>query len=710
MPLAAQSLPELLRPFTWLQRFLKEELSPYPGRTEIVARMVLASTLVMVACMTFHIPYAAFGAIYALLITRESFRATVQLGVGILSYMAVSVSYILISVQFVISSPLLHFLWVLATFFVAFYVISTAANYSASASFAVIVAVSVPLWDSHVSAETNVEKTLWLTLAVLFGIGITAAVELVFLRFRPGDEIVLPIGERLAAVESLMACYADGHATGDKIIQSVLRLAIRGTSDLRRTLWNSGYTPQYKAQMSSVVALVGRLVDVSATLTELGLRPTEADRKQLRSLAANLAILRGALVHRQIPMPLNSKLEGAASAGMPLLQEMTNTVTLIYQALADSNSEERDEPLTDGDAPTSKVFRADALANPKHIQFALKGCCAATACYILYTLIDWPGISTAVTTCLVTALSTIGTSRQKQVLRFGGAIVGGFLIGTGSQIFILPYVDSIVGFTVFFIVVVALASWFMTSSPRLSYFGLQIASAFCLLNLQEFAFQTSLSIARDRVVGILLGLFMMWLVFDRLWSAPAAVQMKKNFIFVLRLLAQFEREPLSKDLRVASDRSYSLRETISNTFDQVRALGDAVLFEFGPSRQECLSLRSQVISLQSRLRVLFVMRLALWKYRAQLPGFELPGDALSAQHAFDNRLAQKFDDLADKMEGKALARDATLRDSVDQFERRIRTCYSEEPNRVLRAHLETFLYLYRETDKLLRFLEIGIAV
>ena len=104
MALVAQSLPELLRPLTWLQRFLKEELAPYSGRKEIVARMVIASTLVMVVCMTYRIPYAAFGAIYALLITRETFRATAQLGAGILSYMAVSVSYILISVQLVISS------------------------------------------------------------------------------------------------------------------------------------------------------------------------------------------------------------------------------------------------------------------------------------------------------------------------------------------------------------------------------------------------------------------------------------------------------------------------------------------------------------------------------------------------------------------------------------------------------------------------------
>src|SRR5262249_52373163 len=145
----------------------------------------------------------------------------------------------------------------------------------------------------------------------------------------------------------------------------------------------------------------------------------------------------------------------------------------------------------------------------------------------------------AVTTCLLTALSTIGASHQKQILRITGAIAGGLLIGMGSQIFILPNLDSIAGFTVLFALVTGLSSWFLTSSPRLSYFGLQVALAFYLINLQEFKIQTSLEVARDRVIGIMLGLSMMWLVFDQLWGAPAAVEMKRSFISNLRLLAQF---------------------------------------------------------------------------------------------------------------------------------------------------------------------------
>ena len=78
MGTVAQRHPDRTRPLAWFWEFLKHELAPYPGRAVTVARMVLAATLVMIICKTFRIPYAFLGAIYALLISRESPRATLN--------------------------------------------------------------------------------------------------------------------------------------------------------------------------------------------------------------------------------------------------------------------------------------------------------------------------------------------------------------------------------------------------------------------------------------------------------------------------------------------------------------------------------------------------------------------------------------------------------------------------------------------------------
>ena len=72
MATITHNLPESPGPSVWFWEFLKEELAPYPGRAAVVARMVIAATIVMLITMTFRIPYGAYGALYTLTISRES--------------------------------------------------------------------------------------------------------------------------------------------------------------------------------------------------------------------------------------------------------------------------------------------------------------------------------------------------------------------------------------------------------------------------------------------------------------------------------------------------------------------------------------------------------------------------------------------------------------------------------------------------------------
>jgi multidrug resistance protein MdtO len=476
--------------------------------------MVIAATLVMVICMVFRIPYAFQGAIYALIVSRESSQATFKSAASILSLTGIGAAYLLASVWFVISIPTLHLLWVIASFFLGFYAISTLNNFAASSTFAIMICVGVPLWDRHVSAETNVEDTLWLCLASAIGVVVTMAIEILFSRIKPGEDIVAGVAERLAAVQNLLACFAENRPVDPLIQANVVSLAMVGTSMLRRILQRSAYAPNYAEQMGAVIALTGTLVDLAANLRS----PTHLsgdDREQIRLLAENVGSVRSALLAEGTPL-LNAfhVTQGNVLHAIPLVTEVEKTVRLINEVLIGAQSLSVFAPQPSSGDPTPMLFFVrDAFTNVQHIQFAVKGCLTASLCYILYNGLDWPGISTAVTTCFLTALSTVGSSRQKQVLRISGALVGGFLIAMGSQVFILPYLDSIVGFTILFVGVTAFASWFMTSSPRLSYFGVQIAVAFYLIHLNSFAIEPSLSIARDRVVGILLGLVMMWFVF-----------------------------------------------------------------------------------------------------------------------------------------------------------------------------------------------------
>jgi multidrug resistance protein MdtO len=63
MALLAQTAPPPPRSTAWFREFLRDELTPYPERAALVARMVLAATIVMLITMTFRMPYGAYASL-----------------------------------------------------------------------------------------------------------------------------------------------------------------------------------------------------------------------------------------------------------------------------------------------------------------------------------------------------------------------------------------------------------------------------------------------------------------------------------------------------------------------------------------------------------------------------------------------------------------------------------------------------------------------
>ena len=683
-PAAAQSRPG------WLWQYLHDEFEPYPGRVQLAGRMVLAATLVMLICEAYRVPYAFQGPILALLVSRENVQSTLKSVLTMYLGLTAGAIWVIATAPFFTIDPAPHFIWVGCTLFLVFFALSVVNSYVGVLLFGVVIGVGLPLWDRPVPAEVNVQDTLWLWWVGILGASVAFLVELVFARLAPGDNIIQPILRRLDAVEAVLRCFAEDRPLDHNAIRNIQRVAMLGTSLARRYAQRSGFNLPYVARASGVISLVGTLVDTTASLTELAVRPSDGERRRARELADSVARLRAELLARQTPVPIHFPDLGKDAPGLPLLRELEETVELIPQVFAASRAL-RDDPEAVAPSP-APLLAHDAFTNRAHLQFGVKGAVAATLCYVVYTSIAWPGLSTSVVTCIFTALTTIGASRQKQVLRILGAVIGGFIFGMGAQIFLLPYIDTIFGFTILFIVVTAVAVWITTSSPRLSYLGVQIALAFYLIHLQAYHFETSISIARDRVIGVLLGLSAMWLIFDKLWGHPASVDMRKTFIANLRLLAQLAREPDLGDRSDALRRIYALGQTINGNFDQVKSLGDGVLFEFGPSRAADLTLRARITQWQAKLRALFLIRGAMLRYLLAVPGFELPPEMEPAQKEFDRELSGTLDGMAEYLEGKP----APPVPHLNQALARVESEAAIYPS----SHLNDFLALYRTETQL----------
>jgi multidrug resistance protein MdtO len=213
MATISQSMPQPSRPL-WIKDFLTQELAPYPGRAALVARMTIAATLVMIVTMTFRIPYGAYGALYALTISRENPDSTVRAVKTIIIAFAVSALYILLGAMFFLQDPALRLVWVIGSLFVMFFALSTMTNYSAAARFGYLLIITIPVWDRQIPTNLKVEGTLWAFATISLASVITVLVELVYAEIRPSDVVLQPLAERLGAVADLLDSYAAG-ARGD---------------------------------------------------------------------------------------------------------------------------------------------------------------------------------------------------------------------------------------------------------------------------------------------------------------------------------------------------------------------------------------------------------------------------------------------------------------------------------------------------------------
>jgi multidrug resistance protein MdtO len=668
--------------------FLRRELAPTPGRGSATFRLTLSCVIATIPILTHHIPHALVVMLVMYLITQEDTAATL-LG-SVLGVLGVTVG---LGAALLAWMVVLDIAWLRITCFVAFVVAglwlkrvlvvgALGSALGLPAALAMVIPDVGPL-----PPESLVEFVLWLWLCVTLGLTVNVGVQLLL---APGDPLTLLRRERDARLRLVENALRELAGSRDiPPVPPTMSLETFATAGMSRPLGllktaslTNAWARQHHDALATAITLVDRLVtDARALQLVLSTSPNAALNEPLARVAGACARTRQALAERESPQTTE-----VAAPPIPadLRVTMPRPLADMERTLAQLSAVARLAPTTPTKEAESRLLIPDATTNPEYVQFAVKGALAALICYLLYVGFDYPGIYTSVITCFVVSLSTIGSSNQKGLLRFGGAAVGG-VMGLIALVYLFPSIDGLGGFWLIFATGTAVAAWINFGSPRISYGGYQTGVAFYKAIFQDFGPAVSATVVRDRLIGIAFGLIIFAAVEHVLWPVRAADRMRARLADVLRSLAAFARAPVRAphDQRDVDAR----RQLISQEVADVQGYVESSKFEPGVGAEDA----QEVERLTGDAQTVFVILLAIARHPVTLTGSQ--DTVRAATIRVDDDVALVLEALAERVGQGAGAAASAIGSSLASFERSMAALVAAAGAHVTRTGV---LELYRE--------------
>jgi multidrug resistance protein MdtO len=568
-----------------LAAFLRRELRPTPGRFIDSLRIVVMVLIVVGVAEVFRLPDIALSAYIVLFLSHREAVSTVLSAVisGVVAVVAI-VATIVVFLLSLSEPPLRIPLMAVATFAAAF-LARTSSLGPVFFTGGFIVAYGLTFGDELVGLalqpatsgnapqlelpeiifaspeEALVLTLLWMSVAVAMPLAVLIAANLLTGR-DPARLLREALAERLAIAARF--CAREKGAELELEAQ-----AFEGVAGLHKLHSLAGLMHRGRRAPVASVSLIdeiGRLGLLLLAWSGVG----DSARAALAPAAAFCGLAERAVrigeAPRGEPTPI-----AATGALRPLGDAISHTLNMIAEALAPPPAATPAKAGGVARAPR-RLLAADAFSNPEHARFALKLTTAVMTCYFIENLADWPSIGTSVPTCFMVALGTAGETLHKATLRIVGALVGAGL-GLAAILLLMPAMTSLGDLFLLLAPVTLLAAWVGCGTDRVAYAGFQIGLAFYLVVLHGTGPTVDMYTARDRIIGILLGNVVIFVIFTTIWPVSVASVVRTNVAKALGQLAALG----SLGGGANGSISQSARSAINGAFGQAIAQARAVL-------------------------------------------------------------------------------------------------------------------------------------
>jgi multidrug resistance protein MdtO len=484
-------------------------LAPSPERLARSLEISIACMLVVLISMTFEIPDPATSTYLIFFAAKEDAGRNIVMSIVLIVVVTIVVALAFGLALLSLNSPEGRILIIAAVAFVAFFLGTASKLEPLASTMGLIIAYALDLFGSSPFGEVTTRGLLYAWLFVATPMAVFLAYNVFFGR-RPDILISQTVAERLKTASRVL------RRRNDMTTEQLEKSLQGGNAELLEMLKMVGLL-RFRSSDS-----VGRLRALIVLSYNLVMTVSAAESEDDAGMMVTDVVLRiekltTAVERMRPPSHLSLHEHGserpAAVRGfedqiVTLVASMENVVFggIVPEVVPHAVPIER----------KSGFFAADAFSNPDHVRFAAKGATAVMVCYLTFTLLDWPGIHTAMLTCFIVGLTTIGETLQKLSLRIVGCCAGAAL-GTLSIVYILPHTTSISSLLLLIGLVTLPTAWIAVGKPTVSYIGFQVAFALYLCILQGDAPKFDLTIARDRTIGILFGNIVIYLIFTRVF-------------------------------------------------------------------------------------------------------------------------------------------------------------------------------------------------
>lgn len=588
-------------------RQAKADLAYFPGRVAMAWRVAALCALMAMIAMIYGIPESAISCYLIIFVMKPDGVESMVMAIAITVLVSLVVGLVFLLIHFTLEAAPLRMAALIISSFLFLYIGSASKLGPVGSIIALVIAFVMTLLSDIPMGEVATRGLLYAWLMAVSPMLLIIGFNL-FLGRAPQTLLRASLAERLFTVAEALR---QPDATNMVKISGLLQ---EGQNEhQQRALFVRIFhlRPRTEAVwLESAVKNSYRLLLATSALSP------DAPENVRIELAAYCREAAQAIAAGNLAVTPHFTIENAADD----INEIRNA--LVALANADNGQD-----LT---APKSSFFAADALTNPVHQRFALKTTAAALICYLVYTALDWQDIHTAMITCYVAALGTTGETVHKLVLRIIGCLIGA-LMGVLAIIFIIPHLSDIGQLMALVFGCILLAAWVSCGNERIAYAGVQIGLAFLLTVLQGFGPSTDMGVALDRVLGILLGNLVVYLIFTRLWPVAIADAVRIHIRDALKGLTNLAA--LSPDARPAALREATAIEAEITQAQEELALVPFEPAQLRPSREECARLQAILAEMGKLCPVLFLPTEKSASDVEQLRRLSASGDAMALTDA-----------------------------------------------------------------------------